>query len=329
MGYGKIIRRIMEYGVLAPSVYNSQPWLFQPDEKRGSLDLYADLKRARPVGIDPQLRDLYLALGACAEFMAIAASGLGWAAEVIPFPRGKEVSNTAARLVFKPQDDVEPEEIFSALLTRQTHGGPYQNDPVGEVRLERLRKISSPTDQEHLEFLTDPKDLEAFRRFHEDLGQAVLKREDLIQEAQGWARKDSNALDGISFSSAGLNPGPLLSLLPLAWERKAARRMILQSQGGTTSAYIYMSTSQPGPEAYFRSGRWQARLRLTLTVLELACEGLNLPLTFDESQPALFNLLNIPSGERLLWFARIGSPLQKHWPRTQRRDPAQCLLTPN
>jgi hypothetical protein len=328
LGYGKIIRRIMEYGVLAPSVYNSQPWLFQPDEGRGSLDLYADLRRARPVGVDPRFRDLYLALGACTEFMAVAASGLGWAAKVIAFPEDEGMDKPAARLVFKPQDDMEPEEIFSALLTRQTHGGPYQNDPVGDVQRERLRRVVPPTDRERLEFLTGEKERRHFHACLQTLGQKALGREDLTQEAKGWARKDLNAVDGIPFSCVGLNPGPFFSFLP-GWKREAARRMLIQAQEGTDPAYLWMTTSQPGPEAYFRSGRWQARLRLTLTVLELGCEGLNLPVTLAESQPDLLKPLNVSKGEQLLWLARVGSPLQKQWPRTLRREPGQCLLTSN
>ena len=49
MGFERILRRLLEYGVLAPSIYNSQPWKFSIDPKRGIIGVYADEERARPV----------------------------------------------------------------------------------------------------------------------------------------------------------------------------------------------------------------------------------------------------------------------------------------
>ncbi len=85
MSYEKIGRRLLEYAVLASSIYNSQPWKFSISASRGTIEVYPDEARARPLELDPGQRDLYLALGACLENMALAGPALGYAVQEATF----------------------------------------------------------------------------------------------------------------------------------------------------------------------------------------------------------------------------------------------------
>ena len=140
MGYEKICRRLLEYGILAPSLYNSQPWGFSIDPDRGVIQLEADPRRGRSRALDPKERELYLALGACLENMVLAGPALGYEVRTLLFPPGAP-PQAVARLRLRASSEVMPEPLFSSLLVRHSHAGPLAPGSVGEVHLDRLRAI--------------------------------------------------------------------------------------------------------------------------------------------------------------------------------------------
>src|SRR5580658_5827042 len=131
MGFEKVLNRLLEYAVLAPSIYNSQPWKFTLDPQRGSVEVHPDSARTKPERIDPQHRDLSLALGACVEYMALAAPALGYELKEHLFPW----NGVAAQLTLKALPEAMPESLFSSMLIRQTHSGRYRENALEEIHL--------------------------------------------------------------------------------------------------------------------------------------------------------------------------------------------------
>src|SRR5260221_9309801 len=114
MGFERILRRLIEYGLLAPSIYNSQPWKFLIEPKQGVIEIYADEERVRPLEIDSRRRDLYLALGAYVEHMVLAAPALGYEIKEELFP-GESPRGWVARLALTPLPETVPETLFSVI----------------------------------------------------------------------------------------------------------------------------------------------------------------------------------------------------------------------
>ena len=71
---------ILWYASLAPSGHNSQPWLVKVSGK-GEWILGADPRRRLPA-VDPSNRELLLSIGAFAENLSIAASVVGYEAQM-------------------------------------------------------------------------------------------------------------------------------------------------------------------------------------------------------------------------------------------------------
>ncbi len=157
MSYDKIGRRLLEYAVLAPSIYNSQPWKFSIGASVGTIEIYPDEDRSRPLEVDPSQRDLYLALGASLENIVLAGPALGYAVQEALFPQdhsGKKII-PAAGLKLQPVSEVMPEPLFSTLLIRHSHAGAYKPGSVGDIHLERLRVLPAFSGQEKIYFMTE------------------------------------------------------------------------------------------------------------------------------------------------------------------------------
>ena len=71
------LRFLLRYAILAPSVKNSQPWVFSVQDNR--IHLIADLDRGQPVA-DPTRRELFISMGCALENLLVAAEHFGFRA---------------------------------------------------------------------------------------------------------------------------------------------------------------------------------------------------------------------------------------------------------
>lgn len=73
----------LRYAILAPSTYNSQPWLFRVGD--GEVDVLADFGRQLPC-VDSERRELIMSCGAVVCNLRSAAAHFGYATTVAMFP---------------------------------------------------------------------------------------------------------------------------------------------------------------------------------------------------------------------------------------------------
>jgi hypothetical protein len=128
---------IVSEAVWAPSVHNTQPWLFTADPG-GGLCLSADPARQLTVA-DPDGREMLLSCGAALFTARLALRSAGWVpeAQVLPDPAKPLL---VARLTW--QHRAEPTE-FERLLaahvrTRRTHRGGFDPLPLAQEFLAEL-----------------------------------------------------------------------------------------------------------------------------------------------------------------------------------------------
>jgi hypothetical protein len=334
MNFGNICRRLLDYGVLAPSIYNSQPWKFSLDASKGGIEVYPDEERARPLELDPAQRDLYLALGACLENMVLAGPALGYEIQETLFPPpGTGKAAPAAKLSLKPLSEVMPEPLFPALIIRHTNAGAYKPGSVAEVHLERLRHLPAFSDGEKIYFITeDPKREELYRLLH-DLSHEGSQKAAMVKESARWITPKPEAMEGLPLAHIGLPPSvkirfAFLRYLAFGKEIKEVARQTLlrQGHGIEAPAFLLMTTRNPGPVGYFSAGRWAERIMLTLNEMELAFQALHLPVSLPFCHADLKRMFGPSEGEEPVLLLRFGGPVSKNWPRTRRRLVEESLL---
>lgn len=78
----KVIEEAVRLACRAPSLYNSQPWLWVADN--GRLDLFLD--RTRVMDTDRSTREAYISCGALIDHLRVAMAARGWLAHLDRFP---------------------------------------------------------------------------------------------------------------------------------------------------------------------------------------------------------------------------------------------------
>ncbi|GLY64986.1 Acg family FMN-binding oxidoreductase [Amycolatopsis taiwanensis] len=121
--------------VRAPSLHNSQPWIWQVGAR--TVQLYADRERLLPE-TDPEGRDLLLSCGAALHHLRAGFAALGWRTEVHRLPDPAEPDRLAA-IEFHPHEPSQTEiALAAAIPRRRTDRRRYTSWPVPTGYLEDM-----------------------------------------------------------------------------------------------------------------------------------------------------------------------------------------------
>lgn len=109
------IRTALSLATRAPSVHNSQPWLWRVGDR--SIHLHADQTRRLPRA-DPDGRDLLISCGASLHHATVAFAALGWQCKIRRLPHG-EHSDHLAVLEMTSVDPPELDVALAAAIPRR------------------------------------------------------------------------------------------------------------------------------------------------------------------------------------------------------------------
>lgn len=114
-----LLAMLLRYAVLAPSRYNTQPWLFEIEGPE--LRVYGDARRALPAA-DPEGRELAMACGAALHNVEVAALHFGRASS-IEIPAGGRKDGLLGRFALEEPRAPTPldEALFAAVPARRTN----------------------------------------------------------------------------------------------------------------------------------------------------------------------------------------------------------------
>jgi hypothetical protein len=196
------LRAAASAGIRAPSMHNSQPWLFRLRD--GAVEILADPARQLPVA-DRTGWATRLACGAAAYNARLALAMRGRPAEVHVRPSPAE-PELLVRLSPGPERPATYAEqaLHAAIAHRHSNRAPFWPDPVPSGA--RIRLIEAAhSESAWLDLLVG---MTALAGFSEVAGSAdrVLRRDDRYQaELIAWVHAD-DAPDGIPVSAGGPLP---------------------------------------------------------------------------------------------------------------------------
>ena len=132
------LRRVIGVASLAPSVHNTQPWLFTVTAD-GNLEVRADPSR-QLLALDPRARQLLVSCGGAIEFarLAIRAAGTACAVELLPDP-GDPLLLAVLRPGAESAGTLEEVALVDAATRRHTDRGPYADGVLPPSLLDELR----------------------------------------------------------------------------------------------------------------------------------------------------------------------------------------------
>jgi hypothetical protein len=135
----------LNYAVLAPSCYNTQPWFFRLTG--AALELFADRARRLPVA-DPDGRALIIACGAALYNLRCALRFFGLQPKVTLLPwlkEGDPLSNSEVPLARVELDRAEvcpasDRALFQAIRRRRTYLGAFDPAPISQSLLDAMQE---------------------------------------------------------------------------------------------------------------------------------------------------------------------------------------------
>jgi hypothetical protein len=280
--------RPLRAAILAANPHDTQPWLFQVQENR--ITLLAD--RARNLGsFDPFRREMHLGLGAAIENLVLAASALGYSADVNPrdgrlTPSPDNSPVAVAQITLKSIPPVRS-ALFDVIPYRHTNRGAYRPDqPVGAATLQRLAALVED-DSVRAVFVTD-------KVARGDLGALIVAATTRIvgdpqmsADSARWFRTGRRDIaanrDGVTVDTAGASPflTATSKMLP-DLDGKSADQYWLTTTRDTevpTAPVLGMLLVRDRLDmrSAIAAGRAWQRLHLALTAAKLAAQPLNQP----------------------------------------------------
>jgi hypothetical protein len=131
------VRFLLRYAILAPSVHNTEPWVFGVNGWH--VRLFADRNRCLTAA-DRDMRDLYISLGCALENLVIAAEHFGFHPSITYFPEPQNPMLVASASLGRDGFS-SPSEVFGlfrAITARRTNHGPFNQERVSEHDLHHL-----------------------------------------------------------------------------------------------------------------------------------------------------------------------------------------------
>ncbi|MFC5286753.1 Acg family FMN-binding oxidoreductase [Actinokineospora guangxiensis] len=277
------IRTALALAGRAPSVHNTQPWLWRLGP--GSVHLVADEGRRLPA-TDPDGRDLLVSCGAALHHLRAAFAGLGWATRVHRLPNPADPTHLAA---VEPHPAAATDEqigLISAIGRRRTDRRGYSSWPVPVQYLDLFAERAAEegvlaipvTDGGHRQALTAAIDLAAVEQDRADGYGSELRL---------WTGRGRGAADGVPMSAA-----------PAAAVAHGGVRMRDFSAGTLTpspadayeddaGALLVLATSGDDALSRLRAGEAASAVLLAATAAGMATCPLSQPLEVPATRAAV------------------------------------------
>lgn len=301
-------RDVIATATAAPSVHNSQPWLFTVEPH--VLTVLADPRRALHRQ-DPDGRELLLSCGAATQHGQLAVRSLGRSGEVtvLRADAAADVVAEVSLLPGPPQTDAE-RRLLDAVPRRHTDRSAFADWPVPVEVLDRLL-AAAEREGAWLQVLTTADVLElALLQAH---AQAAL-RSDLpaVRERAAWARTSARPVDGV--------PAHLLPGFGSAGTAPAAVR----SDGSVPDVVLVLGTARDDRQEWVRAGRALGRVLLEATCAGLVAAPATLALEMPTVRDALTSALSLHGAPQMV--LRSGYPAGSGTEQVGRRGVEDVLL---
>jgi|SRR5215208_261523 hypothetical protein len=203
------LRFLMHYAMLAPSRYNTQPWLFWA--QGDTVGLCADRTRALPI-VDPENRELTMSCGAALFHLRVALGRFGYAYSVEPFPNRWNPDLLALVRLGAMRDPTEEEAaLFHTMFVRRTNRMLFEEREVPEGILSALETAASK-EGARLYLVKDKGTREKVAQLIYEGSRLQWADEHFRRELADWVRPNrTDSRDGMPGGAVGF--GELMSMM--------------------------------------------------------------------------------------------------------------------
>ena len=198
--------RVVQSATLAPSIYNTQPWLFNLSES--SIKIYPDPSR-HLLRIDPAKRELHMSLGCALENAIIELRSLKFRSDVSVFSHPQ--SEDALRLDISPGElEIQEPFFLEAIQKRNTNLSHFENRVIPRSVWARLERIALDEGVQVLTF-SEPDQALPWIDWVSQADRIQFNDSHFQEELLSWTRFNESemqsARDGLRVNSIGIPIG--------------------------------------------------------------------------------------------------------------------------
>ncbi len=274
---------LLRYAILAPSGYNTQPWLFRITET--GFQLIADRHRALPV-VDPHDCELAISCGAALGTFEVAARRFGLDPVVNTHPDDRDPDLLATiEVVQGAPASAEEAALFDAIADRRTTRTAFAMEPLPDALVETCRDVAAGFGVT-LDVIADEDRRRCIAALVGEGNRRQFDDPRFRRELALWIRsRRSGSGDGMS--GAGFGMPDVLSAVGRLMIRTfdmgggiaaADEKKILAA----TPALGLLSSPGDGPADWTATGRALARVLLVLTAQGFTASYLNQPIEVED-----------------------------------------------
>jgi nitroreductase len=312
---GRAMSACIQAAIAAPSIHNSQPWLFRPHGT--AVDVLIDRRRHLKVA-DPDGREMHVSVGAALFNLRIAMLAAGRQPLVRLLADPDEPDLTATVTVGPAvRAPAEIRALAEAIPRRQTNRRPFGSTPIPEAIIDTV--VAAARAEGGSLVVVDPGTRSAVLSLARNAEKQQRSDPRYRAELAEWTAADPGRTDGVPPEAFG--PRPELAALPLRDFDLAhtSRRRVARFEADPTIALLY--TVGDRPKDWLRAGQALERVLLTATVHGLATT----PLTQAIEVPQLRQLFSTPEEQGVVQsIVRLG--YAGRGPQVPRRPLAEVLV---
>lgn len=317
------IHYVVRAAVTAPSLHNSQPWLFVGRNR--DILLYADLTRRLP-STDPKGRELIVSCGAALFNLRLAMRHLGFQPVVhqLPAPRLPRLLAQVSWGAYARPTAGE-ELLYRAMRERRTHRGPFQPTPVPAPLIEALR-LQALAEGAELYTVVDPVQQRRLASVVHRAESFQRSDPDCTAELMGWTQPHRSCrYDGVPAAASPFHPDSALLAGRdfTGWSRHSRGDGSAWTLLTRTGLVALLNTPRDTPHDWLRAGQALQRVLLYATAHTVSAGFHTQPLEIPPMRADIRAM--IPSRQSPQLILRLG---HTNWTwRTPRRPVEDVLLT--
>ena len=284
------LRHMINYAIMAPSIYNTQPWLFKVTGSE--IAMYVDRARALPVS-DPDGRNLVISCGAALYHLRVAIRHFGYEPVVRTFP-DLDVPNLLAFIRLGKHKEVLPDEErqFMAIKKRRTIRNGFRDEAIPPGMMQQLRD-SAVGEGAHMFALQDRNEQQALIDLIREAYEIRRKDAPFLQEVQAWTNSGWADYPINDMSYAAPPPGaeaPPPSRILRGLEDDQLLMWNDNIKPGHP-AFVVLATTGDRMASWLSAGQALARLLLTATDSGLSTSFLNQPVGINSLRDRVRSLV--------------------------------------
>ena len=198
--------QLVRCGIMAPSSYNTQPWLFRIIDN--GIELLPDFSRSLPVA-DSKNRELFISLGCCLGNILSAAPKFRFHADYsVDIQPGSENIKILIKLEDKKDITSGSHDIFPSIIERRTTRSLYTQKNVGPDIIKSFSEDILPN-QVAVSVNKDKKDYDIFLDYLKEANRLLYENKNYTDELKKWMRfsdaETEEKLDGLYSRAMGEN----------------------------------------------------------------------------------------------------------------------------